>query len=179
MATQPWQQRQAGPPETPYLTVTNSTTDNTSEKTVEMDISRPPVFARDSNPSPYPTRTRLVPVDKPNHAEPDMSAVPSYMATTQSAKAKVRSESCGKQRVPQGGGSQWNSSTRWAAPAVDSSSSGGGTAAYQAPRSPAPKISAGSRARAHRLNGYSPDSSGGGDDWTSPISGYGWRRNDY
>ncbi|KAG8381134.1 hypothetical protein BUALT_Bualt06G0090800 [Buddleja alternifolia] len=75
---------------------------------------------------------------QPRHSASD--DVPSYMAPTQSAKAKVRSQGPIKQRSPPA--AQWNSSTKRGSvigPGYDSSSSGGGTTTYQALRSPNPK----------------------------------------
>lgn len=169
MATQPYHAgRQLGPYETSYMTIT--ATDEMSEKTVEMDMTSPPGFnnihmglhARD-------------PVDTDLYSKQQ----PSYMAPTQSAKAKVRSQGTVKQNrssstsyVP-----QWNSSTRRpsaSGSAGDSSSSGGGTLAYKAPRSPSPNSKGTVRATQVRGLGYSPDSSGG-EDWRMLLSGNGWR----
>ncbi|KAL1532042.1 protein IQ-DOMAIN 21-like isoform X1 [Salvia divinorum] len=66
---------------------------------------------------------------------PVMDDVPSYMAPTQSAKARVRTQGPIKQPGPPG--NQWNSSTKRVE--YDSSSSGGGTTPYQPQRSPNPK----------------------------------------
>ncbi|CAA3026290.1 IQ-DOMAIN 1-like [Olea europaea subsp. europaea] len=67
--------------------------------------------------------------------------IPSFMVPTQSAKAKVRGQVPIKQRSPPG--TPWNSSTRGVTvngPSYMSSSSGGGKATYQAPRSPNARI---------------------------------------
>ncbi|XP_068666815.1 protein IQ-DOMAIN 21-like [Aristolochia californica] len=174
MATQPWYARHV--PETSYVTLTQTTIDSTSEKTVEKDVSRPTTFspttAGDANRNRWtfsPTtagdanRNRFTASNRSRTIEEDGRddfAVPSYMATTQSAKAKFRNLSQGKQRMPQPG-VQWNLSTRSAASGGgDSSSSGGGPAFYQVPRSPSPKTN-GSRVQSRRLTGYSPDSSSG------------------
>ncbi|XP_047969202.1 protein IQ-DOMAIN 21-like isoform X2 [Salvia hispanica] len=66
---------------------------------------------------------------------PAMDNVPSYMAPTQSAKAKVRTQGPTKQPGPLG--NTWNYSTKRVG-GYDSSSSGGGTP-YQPQRSPNPK----------------------------------------
>ncbi|KAJ6764771.1 IQ-DOMAIN 5-RELATED [Salix koriyanagi] len=106
------------------------------------------------------------------------SRVPSYMASTRSAKAKVRRQGLIKQRAPPT--PQWNPSTKKdstiAGPGCDSSSSGGGTTTYQAPRSPSPKYN-GARLHSRRhAGGYSPDHFNGGDDWRlPPLDGHGWR----
>nr|KJB52553.1 hypothetical protein B456_008G268500 [Gossypium raimondii] len=108
-------------------------------------------------------------------AQSGSSNVPSYMAPTQSAKAKVRSQGpmiMKQQRVPHA--PQWNPSTK-KSPGCDSSSSGGGTTVYQAPRSPGQK-SNGARIPSRRLGGCSPDTAGGhgGEDWRLPIGSHGW-----
>ncbi|XP_077229529.1 IQ-domain 21 [Tasmannia lanceolata] len=166
MATQPWQARNmAPPPESSYVTITN--TDNTSEKTVEMDMARPSAFDHLSQSpvetAPFPSQQRYSSTfsDRPGPGHPvearrDVSVVPSYMAPTQSAKAKARTHGATKQRVPVA--FQWNTSTRSGG---DSSSSGGGTTIYP-PRSPIPK-GLGVPMPSRRLTGYSPDSSCGND----------------
>ncbi|MBA0621803.1 hypothetical protein Godav_007396 [Gossypium davidsonii] len=141
-------------------TATTTVTDNMSEKTVEMDV----VTAMDSGS--YSTLQQ---------AQSGSSNVPSYMAPTQSAKAKVRSQGpmiMKQQRVPHA--PQWNPSTK-KSPGCDSSSSGGGTTVYQAPRSPGQK-SNGARIPSRRLGGCSPDTAGGhgGEDWRLPIGSHGW-----
>lgn len=178
MASQPWQHHHVTPPENSYVTATN--TDDTSEKTVEMDIPRPSSrFPIDTVPSPVHYRhaaTNQHASDVPAGDGRDSPVVPSYMATTQSAKAKFRSNSLNKQRgMP---ASQWNQLTRRTASGGDSSSSGGGaTSIYHGPRSPSPKLP-GARAQTRRSTGYSPDSSGGGDDRMPLYGGHG-RRNDF
>ncbi|GMI76458.1 IQ-domain 21 [Hibiscus trionum] len=140
MSSQPCHAHQLGLHEGSYIalpvtTKTTGTTDNMSEKTVEMDVA---------------------PVDS------DSYTVPSYMIPTQSAKAKVRNQGSGKQQqgayVP-----QWNTSTKKGS-GCDSSSSGGGPSIYQAPRSPASKNN-GARVPSRRLGGCSPDVGVGGEDW--------------
>lgn len=171
MSSQPFHARNTGHQETPYMalptttatTTTTTVTDDVSEKTVEMDIHAHSMLNRDSPESgPYLTKQRQV----------SSNNVPSYMAPTQSAKAKVRNQGSSKQlslNVP-----QWNPSTRRVSVAesgCDSTSSGGGTATYQAPRSPSPKNN-GSRLQARRPTGCSPNSHGP-DDW--PLAGHAWR----
>ncbi|XP_021300683.1 protein IQ-DOMAIN 1 isoform X1 [Herrania umbratica] len=161
MSSQPYHARQLGLQEGSYMTLpttatTTTTTDNMSEKTVEMDV----VTQMES--SPYSTQQQ----------EPQSGSnnVPSYMAPTQSAKAKVRSQGPVKQQrgsyVP-----QWNPSTKKASN-CDSSSSGGGTTIYQAPRSPGPKNNC-ARVPSRRLGGCSPEAAGG-EDWRLPIGSHGW-----
>ncbi|XP_052481399.1 protein IQ-DOMAIN 21 isoform X1 [Gossypium raimondii] len=165
MSSQPYDARQLGHQEGSYMTLltttaTTTVTDNMSEKTVEMDV----VTAMDSGS--YSTLQQ---------AQSGSSNVPSYMAPTQSAKAKVRSQGpmiMKQQRVPHA--PQWNPSTK-KSPGCDSSSSGGGTTVYQAPRSPGQK-SNGARIPSRRLGGCSPDTAGGhgGEDWRLPIGSHGW-----
>ncbi|KAJ6359415.1 hypothetical protein OIU76_001031 [Salix suchowensis] len=166
MAAQPYNGRQSGPNEGSYVTVntatTTTTTEDMSEKTVEMDMVIP-------DTDPYPNR---------RHWQSSSSRVPSYMASTRSAKAKVRRQGLIKQRAPPT--PQWNPSTKKdstiAGPGCDSSSSGGGTTTCQAPRSPSPKY-IGTRLHSRRhAGGYSPDHFNGGDDWRlPPLDGHGWR----
>ncbi|XP_022738758.1 protein IQ-DOMAIN 1-like isoform X2 [Durio zibethinus] len=160
MSSQPYHARQLGIQEGSYMTLptttaTTTTTDDLSEKTVEMDVVTP------MDSGPYSTQQQ---------PQLDFNNVPSYMAPTQSAKAKVRSQGPVKQQsgpyVP-----QWNPSTKKAS-GCDSSSSGGGTTIYQAPRSPGPKNN-GARVPSRRLGGSSPDA-GGGEDWRLPIGSHGW-----
>lgn len=156
MASQPYHTRNLVPRDSSYTQLV----DNMSEKTVEMDL----VMPENATNAQYPTR--------PHPHYSGFDGVPSYMAPTKSAKAKVRSQSSGsgKQRGPSV--NQWNPSTK-RGPVVglgngDSSSSGGGTITYQVPKSPSPK-SNGFHGQAKWMGGYSPDSSGGDE-------GHGWRR---
>ncbi|KAG4187341.1 hypothetical protein ERO13_A08G095724v2 [Gossypium hirsutum] len=158
MSSQPYPARQLGLQEGAYMALprATTTTDNMSEKTVEMDDVTP------IKSGSYLTQQQL---------QSDSSSVPSYMVTTQSAKAKVRSQGSAKQQrgpyVP-----EWNSSTKKAS-GCDSSSSGGGPTIYQAPRSPGPK-SNGARVPSRRLRGCSPDAGAGGEDWRLPVGSRGW-----
>ncbi|XP_043706513.1 protein IQ-DOMAIN 21-like [Telopea speciosissima] len=142
----------------------NTNTDDTFEKTVEMDMSTPPrpgppnmgQYESPFDWAQYRTRQRR---------QMGSDNIPSYMAPTQSAKAKVQSQDPVKQRGLSG--TQRNPSTkRWSINATsgcDSSSSGGGTImTYGAPRSPSPKAN-GFPTQIRRHGGYSPDSSGGDD----------------
>ncbi|XP_061954003.1 protein IQ-DOMAIN 21-like isoform X1 [Populus nigra] len=183
MSAQPYNVRQLGPNEGSYVTLNTTTatatTDDMSEKTVEMDMVTPTgtsnsnVGILDANLSSNRHQRQL-----------SSSNVPSYMAPTQSAKAKVRSQGSTKQQYAPGTplrnpftkkGSSINGGS-----GCDSSSSGGGTT-YQAPiRSPSPKQN-GMRLHSKRhAGGYSPDFNGGGcDDWrVPPLDGHGWR-NDF
>ena len=173
MSSQPHQARQMGHKENSYITLpttTNTNTDEMSEKTVEMDIIAHSGLSdidmglvnRDSiESSPYPTKQRQM----------GSNDGPSYMAPTQSAKAKVRSQGTVKQRGPYG--PQWNPSTRRGLAVesgCDSSSSGGGTT-FHAPRSPSPK-SNGARLNSRRASSCSPNPNGM-DDWA--LGGPAWR----
>lgn len=183
MSTQPYNVRQSGPNEGSYVTLNTTTatatatTDDMSEKTVEMDMVTP-TGTSNSNMG------MLDPNLSSNRHQRQLSSsnVPSYMAPTQSAKAKVRSQGSTKQQYAPGTplrspftkkGSSINGGS-----GCDSSSSGGGTT-YQAPRSPSPKQN-GMRLHSKRhAGGYSPDFNGGGDDWrVPPLDGHGWR-NDF
>jgi hypothetical protein len=168
MSSQPHHARQMGHNETSYMTLPNTaTTDEMSEKTVEMDIiahlgsSNMGLPERDLiESSPYPTKQRQL---SSNYG-------PSYMAPTQSTKAKVRSQGTVKQRGTYG--PQWNPSTRKGLvveSGCDSSSSSGGTT-YHAPRSPSPRHN-GARLNSRWASSHSP--SNGVDDW--PLGGPLWR----
>ena len=171
MASQPYHARHLMMPrETSYATITS--TDDMSEKTVEMDVATP-LGSENSKPnrgssavggdplfesSPYINKYQSSPY------------VPSYMAPTQSAKAKVRSQDLLKHRSP--------SSKRGAVTglAYDSSTTGGRTMAiYQAPRSPIPKAY-GNRLPSKWIGGYSPDSSSE-DRMPLPLGSHGFRHN--
>lgn len=184
MSSQPHQVRHVTPPKTSHVTLpatttttTTTTTDDMSEKTVEMDIAAPP---RSSNynmgqmglglglfhhSSPISNRQQHQP-----HPNPD---VPSYMAPTQSAKAKVRGPGPLKPRgtsVP-----HWNLSTRKSTgvgPGFDSSGSSGGTATQQFMRSPNPKVN-GVRLQSGWIAVGSPEYVGA-DDWALPLGAQGW-----
>lgn len=158
MASQPYDPRQA--------VARESTIDAISEKTVEMDLVMP--LGSDNidmgrlsgdyvESSPYTSR------------HPRRIDLPSYMAPTQSAKAKVRTQGPTKQPSPTG--TQWNSSTKRVnlnGLGYESSSSGGGTN-YQAQRSPNPKDSG------HGPGKWmcSPESSS--EDRALSTGAHGWR----
>ncbi|KAK2453124.1 protein IQ-DOMAIN [Trifolium repens] len=174
MSSQPYNVRHLGQRESSYMTLpstTSTTTDNMSEKTVEMDIVATPSRSNynlglmgqefhDASPS------------YSRHQRPRSPGRPSYMAPTKSAKAKVRAEGPFKQRFPSG--ANWNSSTKRGSvigSGCDSSSSGGGTTStYQFPRSPGPKVN-GVRSESRRIVGGSQDYT---EDWAVPLGAHGW-----
>ncbi|KAH6804112.1 IQ-domain 21 [Perilla frutescens var. frutescens] len=160
MASQPYHPRQA--------VARENTADDMSEKTVEMDLVMPlgseDLMGRLSGDyvesSPYTSR-------QPRRS--GLVDIPSYMAPTQSAKAKIRVQGPIKQPSPQG--VQWNSSTKRVnvnGLGYESSSSGGGTN-YQAQRSPNPKDSA----RGPGKWMCSPESSS--EDRAFSSGTHGWR----
>ncbi|PSS04462.1 Protein IQ-DOMAIN like [Actinidia chinensis var. chinensis] len=167
MESQPYHTQDLGPRESSY--VTRTTTDETSDKTVEMDLEKPMGsvninmgrISRDPNETiSYSTR---------RHRNLGLDSVPSYMAATQSAKAKVRNQATVRERGQSV--AQWNSSTKrgtFVGPGCDSSSSGGGTMTYQAPRSPSPNSNG--RVKAKWIGGYSPDNS---DDRAMHLRSHG------
>ncbi|GAB2265065.1 hypothetical protein Dimus_000132 [Dionaea muscipula] len=192
MATQPYRAQNV-------VALQESSDDAISERTVEMDVAimMPPNarlnggIARSIRPDAAAAAADdVVYINSSSRQQQRLVAAgfdgdgiatptPSYMAPTQSAKAKVR---------PQGGSTkhqkppQWNSSsTKKGSPlgsGYDSSSSGGGggTAAYHFARSPSPKSSRAVNVHARKAAaaaGYSPDSSGSSDQ----ILRHGWRCN--
>ncbi|KAF3432810.1 hypothetical protein FNV43_RR23912 [Rhamnella rubrinervis] len=177
MSSQPYQARHSSPRDGTYVPLANTTTtttsDDMSEKTVEMDMA---VASGSSNVNMEMLNQDLMdssdPYSSRQQRQTSTNNVPSYMAPTQSAKAKVRGQGSVKPRgsyTP-----QWNTSTRRASvtgSGCDSSSSGGGTAAYHVPRSPSPKHN-GLGLHGRRGAGCSPDS----PDWAFPLSVHGWRQ---
>nr|XP_043610596.1 protein IQ-DOMAIN 21 isoform X2 [Erigeron canadensis] len=165
MASQPYH-APAGPKEGSNLIL--ATNEDVSVKTVEMDLVTP--FS-----SEYITTGRLSgeTFDSAQHSQSQRQStsdqVPSYMAPTQSAKAKFRAQNSGKhkgQPVKKGGLGNGLS--------FDTSSSGGNPT-YQIPRSPSPNAkgySNGARGQSRWSTGYSPDSSGGDD---GSMGRYTWR----
>ncbi|XP_076960594.1 protein IQ-DOMAIN 21-like [Bidens hawaiensis] len=170
MASQPYHgARPTGPHDGSYLT--QATNDDVSVKTVEMDLVTP-------LSSDYITAGRLSgeTLDSAQHSQSKRQSgsdyFPSYMAPTQSAKAKVRAQNPGKQKSQPvkktGNGLSFDTS------------SSGGNLMYQIPRSPSPSPNpkryvngaSGVRGQSKWSTGYSPDSSGGDDGSTSR---YGWR----
>ncbi|CAI8605726.1 unnamed protein product [Vicia faba] len=174
MSSQPYNARHLGQRETSYMTLpstTSTTTDNMSEKTVEMDMVATPsrnnfnmgLMGQDFHDA-SPAFNRV-------HQRPPSPGRPSYMAPTQSAKAKVRVEGPFKQMVSSG--PYWNTSTKGGSvigSGCDSSSSGGGTATYQAPRSPGPRVN-GVRSQSNRIVGSSQEYV---EDWALPLGAHGW-----
>ncbi|XP_041009802.1 protein IQ-DOMAIN 1 isoform X2 [Juglans microcarpa x Juglans regia] len=167
MSSQPYRARHSGHHGASFMplatTTTTTGTDDMSEKTVEMDSFTH--SKRDLNePGPYLSKQQEV----------SSNNVPSYMAPTKSAKAKVRSQGTVKPTGPHL--PSWNQSTRRglvAESGCDSSSSGGGgITTYQVLRSPSPKNN-GTRLHTRRSTGCSPNSNGG-DDW--PLGGHVWRQ---
>ncbi|MED6206287.1 hypothetical protein PIB30_025169 [Stylosanthes scabra] len=175
MSSQPHNVKHVGPRDTPYMNLastTSTTTDNMSEKTVEMDKVA----------TPGPTNNNLnmgltsqdyvdqSPVPSRQYQRPPSPGRPSYMAPTQSAKAKVRDQGPIKPRASPG--PQWNSSTKGVSvtgSGCDSSSSGG-TTSYQYTRSPSPKIN-GFRPQSRRIVSSNPDSI---EDWAIQLGTHGW-----
>lgn len=144
MAVEQWEGRHGGLrplPVSSYVTAT-AAMDGLSEKTVEMDPGR----ASPINPTAHYSYH-----SKDEPARP-RAAVPSYMAATQSARAKARAQAAPPVMAKTG--------TRRLRPginAADSSSSGGATSLYLATRSPGHGIGLNAQRRQH--TGYSPDSS--------------------
>lgn len=160
MVSQPHHIRNLGPNDTSYTTLT--TTDNMSEKTLEIEMAMPmasehvPMGRLRGESARYSTR--------PN-GQFGLDSVPSYMAPTKSAKAKVKSQGSVSTKPRNSSVSQWKTSTR-RSPVFglgngDSPSSGGGTARYQIPKSPTPKSSALKHGQAKWMASYSPNSSEG------------------
>ncbi|CAI8598356.1 unnamed protein product [Vicia faba] len=141
------------PDETPPYTTT--TDDMSEEKTVEMDMMG--LMNQEYH--------ELSPISKYHQRQ---YSVPSYMAPTLSAKAKIRSQGPSKHRASFG--SYWSSSR---SPTIglsyDSSGSSGATAAHAITRSPSPKMN-GIRLQSKRISG--------GEDWPIPPGGHGWTRFD-
>ncbi|CAD5164899.1 unnamed protein product [Musa acuminata subsp. malaccensis] len=163
MGAQQWGGQHGAPPPQPVSSyVTATAMDGLSEKTVEMDTGRrSPV-----NPTHYSYHLR----DEP--AQP--AAVPSYMAATQSARAKVRAQvPVAKPHEPKRNAATRRSRAR-SDNAADSSSSGGGTSTTINPAARSPShtgVALGMQTRRHRA--YSPDSSCGGHDRTPSSGGRG------
>uniref|UniRef100_A0A2P2JVT2 Calmodulin-binding family protein n=2 Tax=Rhizophora mucronata TaxID=61149 RepID=A0A2P2JVT2_RHIMU len=168
MSSQPCHARQLGPNDSSYMTLTSNTntTDVMSEKTVEMDMVTPPgtTSVNMGLPDKSPCRSRQQGQSGPTN-------VPTYMAPTQSTRAKIRGQGLVKQHSPYV--PQWNASTKKGS-ACDSSSSGGGTAAFQAPRSPRPKYKE-MPLQSGRLEVGHGSEFGAGEDWKLPPCSYSWR----
>lgn len=153
------------PRETPYYTTTTptATDDMSEEKTVEP---------RDSVHANMGLMNQdffdLSPIAK-HHQRKSSAGVPSYMAPTQSAKAKVRSQGPFKQRGSSG--PHWSSSTKSPVIGLGFDSSGGASAAHPFPRSPSPKINE-IRLQSKRISGV------GVEDWGIPLGAHGWAKFD-
>ncbi|XP_057951566.1 protein IQ-DOMAIN 21 [Malania oleifera] len=177
MTSQPYQTHQFRPHEDSYATVT-TTADDMSEKTVEMDMATPP--GSDHMNMGRPNKDALDPINQyptRQQRQGSLENVPSYMAPTKSAKAKVRAQGSIKQRS--GSTPQWNPSTRRGSVVGSGgdSSSSGGTPAFQAPRSPSPKGNGlALHGQSKRGISFSPDPSGVDGGWMLPLSGQSWRR---
>ncbi|XP_010541755.1 PREDICTED: uncharacterized protein LOC104815133 [Tarenaya hassleriana] len=140
------------PPPYPNFSAASATTiptDNVSEKTVEMDVMTPASFKGDIMDMVDPEFMYLGSNQQAQYHRKSPVHVPSYMAQTVSAKAKVRGHtpSSKPQHVP-----HWNLSTK-AGSGCDSSSSG-----YTIPRSPNPKAET-------RRKPVSPTLSPTGEGW--------------
>lgn len=139
-------------------------TDDASERTVEMDMIEPPHL--DNN---------FIHRDKPNSRHPSFDGnIPSYMAPTQSARAKLRAQRQSKQRASSFSPSPGNNPSFCMkksplGPTGGDSSSSGGTTPNRYMRSPSPKR-CGRKAQARKSTGYSPDSTTS----TNRIFNHGW-----
>ncbi|KAL9237406.1 hypothetical protein vseg_011957 [Gypsophila vaccaria] len=149
-----------------YVTATASNDGGASERTVEMDMVEPP-YSRDS------TTTMFRPRREPRQSSFD--GLPSYMAQTKSAKAKVKAQAHGPSKPRSSSPSPWNNNSPTTkrsplGPSGAESTSSGGSAHYQFLNTPSPK-SNGGLTQARKSAGYSPDSTGNSDRTFS----YGWR----
>ncbi|KGN57664.1 protein IQ-DOMAIN 1 isoform X2 [Cucumis sativus] len=165
MSSQPYNNVRQSTTRESYITPTTVTTatDDMSEKTVEMDPTQLNLDSFDLGQvgGPYSSRQSI------------SKNVPSYMASTQSAKAKVRNQGVVKHQGP-----KWNKAMRRGSvfgSGCDSSSSGGGTMTYQGQRSPIP-MNNGPRLSPIHVMGCGPDYPGG-EDWALPPLGVNsrWR----
>ncbi|GLU21270.1 hypothetical protein SLE2022_374160 [Rubroshorea leprosula] len=154
MSSQSYHSRQLGLPYPSYVTLTNTTTttEDMSEKTVEMDVVTP------IDSSPYSHRQL--------HKQPGSPPVPSYMAPTKSTKAKVQTQGYTKpSQQPGPYVPHWNPSTKKGS---DSNSWSSGVA-----RSPSPKNNV-SRTPGRRVSGLTTEWSGG-EDLRFAVGPQGWR----
>ncbi|XP_019200514.1 PREDICTED: protein IQ-DOMAIN 14-like isoform X2 [Ipomoea nil] len=141
--------------------VTISTMDDiSSEKTVEIDFHSPMRSELVKSTRYSITTGETSPYTARGHRQmlSGCDGVPSFMAPTQSAKAKVRTQGSNKTQSPPS--AQWNSSTKR------------GLTTLQGSRSPNPKSCA---RQVKWMPSYSPESSG--DDRVSPLRNFGWRHN--
>lgn len=174
MSSQPHHVRHVGPREMTLTTTATTTTDDMSEeKTVEMDMVAPSDSTHSNMGLMGQDFFDSSPISNRHHQRQHSAGIPSYMAPTQSAKAKIRSQGPFKQRTSSG--PDWNTSTRRSSVVglgCDSSSSGGATVTYQFPKSPSPKIN-GVRLQSRRISSGSPDNVGI-EDWALPLGAHGW-----
>ncbi|XP_027367443.1 protein IQ-DOMAIN 1-like [Abrus precatorius] len=180
MSSQSQHVKHLGPRETLYRTLaattttaTTATDDMSEEKTVEMDMATTLDSTHVNMGLGNHDSLESSPISYRLHQRHHSAGVPSYMAPTQSAKAKARSQAQFKQRASSG--PNWNSSTRRSYAlglGCDSPSSGVATAVHMFPRSPGPKIN-GIRLQSRRISGGSPDNVGV-EDWALPLGAHGW-----
>ncbi|WOH06663.1 hypothetical protein DCAR_0626091 [Daucus carota subsp. sativus] len=170
MASQPGHLGNLGPHDSSYTTLT--TTDNMSEKTVEIEMAMPMASEHVPMGRLRGNTLELAQFSTRPNRQSGLDVVPSYMAPTESAKAKVRSQGPMTTKPRNSSANQWNTSTGrgpiFGLGNADSSSSGGGTAGYQVLKSP--KSSLLQHGQAKWMTGYSPDSSGGDERFS-----HGWR----
>ncbi|OIV96835.1 hypothetical protein TanjilG_08696 [Lupinus angustifolius] len=172
--SQPHHVRHLGPPHEMTLTTSATTTtdDMSEEKTVEMDMVEPSSYSTHSNMGLMGQDfLDSSPLSDRHHQRQSSAEVPSYMAPTQSAKAKVRNQGPYRQRASPG--PNWNSSIRRNSVnglGCDSSGSGGATAARSFSKSPSPQIN-GVRIQSRRISSGSPDNIGS-EDWA--FGAHGW-----
>ncbi|XP_073224463.1 protein IQ-DOMAIN 21 isoform X2 [Cicer arietinum] len=161
-----------GPIETPPYTPTKDMYD---EKPVEMDMVAPRDSIRANMGLMNQHFHDLSPISK-HHQRQHSTGLPSYMAPTQSAMAKVRSQGPVKHRASFG--SYWSSSARSPVNGLgyDSSGSGGATSAPMLQKSPSPKMN-GTRLQSKGISGVGPDNVGV-EDWANPLGAHGWARFD-
>ncbi|XP_027942548.1 protein IQ-DOMAIN 1-like isoform X2 [Vigna unguiculata] len=176
MLSQSQNSRHFGSRESLYRTLATatSTTDEMSEeKTVEIDMAATLDSAHANMGLIHRESFDTSPISNRYHQRHHSAGVPSYMAPTQSAKAKARNQGLFKHRGSPG--PHWNSSTTRSSAlglGCDSSSSGGPTAAHGFPRSPTPKINE-IRLQSRRISSSSPDNVHI-EDWALPLGTGGW-----
>ncbi|KAL2339610.1 hypothetical protein Fmac_007550 [Flemingia macrophylla] len=178
MSSQSHNLRNFGSRETLYKTLasttaTSVTDDMSEEKTVEMDMAATLDSTHANMGLVHPESLDTSPISNRYHQRHNSVGVPSYMAPTQSTKAKSRNQGPFKQRGSPG--PNWNSSTRRSFAiglGCDSSSTGGASASHVYPRSPNPKVNE-IRLQSRRMSGGSPDNSNI-EDWALPLGANGW-----
>ncbi|GAB4858493.1 hypothetical protein Ancab_009969, partial [Ancistrocladus abbreviatus] len=180
MVAQPYHIHTRGPSDSSHFIFTS--TDDMSERTVEMDIATPPnalVSSMSRSPS---VLADLAAYKNRQHKQTTTfnGGIPSYMALTQSAKAKVSPQRSTKQQTLSI--SQWTTSTKRGSPlgpGCVSSSSGSGTESCRFTTSPSPKPNS-VHVQARKTTGYSPaPGSIGSSDQMLPSGCDGWRCNYY